>query len=43
MNADARVRYLTNRSRIAADSPSPILVRKSMDFERAFVAAGGLC
>jgi hypothetical protein len=42
MNNDARVRYLTNRSRIAADSPSPILVRKSMDFERAFVAAGGL-
>jgi imidazolonepropionase-like amidohydrolase len=42
MNPDARVRYLTNRSRIAADSPTPILIRKSMDFERAFVAAGGL-
>jgi imidazolonepropionase-like amidohydrolase len=42
MNPDARVRYLTARSRIAADSPTPILVRKSMDFERAFVAAGGL-
>lgn len=42
MNPDARVRYLTNRSRIAADSPSALLVRKSMDFERAFVAAGGL-
>jgi len=42
MNNDARVRYLTNRSRVAADSPSAILVRKSMDFERAFVAAGGL-
>src|SRR5258707_10091148 len=42
MNADARVRYLTNRARIAADSPTPILIRKSMDFERAFVAAGGL-
>jgi imidazolonepropionase-like amidohydrolase len=42
MNADARVRYLTNRSRIAADSPTAMLVRKSMDFERAFVAAGGL-
>src|SRR5438874_797616 len=42
MNTDARVRYLTNRSRIAADSPSAVLVRKSMDFERAFVAAGGL-
>ena len=42
MNADARVRYLTARSRIAADSPTATLVRKSMDFERAFVAAGGL-
>jgi imidazolonepropionase-like amidohydrolase len=42
MNNEARVRYLTARSRIAADSPTPILIRKSMDFERAFVAAGGL-
>jgi len=42
MNTDARVRYLSNRARIAADSPTPALVRKSMDFERAFVAAGGL-
>ena len=42
MNADARVRYLTARSRIPADSPTALLVRKSMDFERAFVAAGGL-
>jgi imidazolonepropionase-like amidohydrolase len=42
MNTDARVRYLTARSRIAADSPAAALVRKSMDFERAFVAAGGL-
>jgi imidazolonepropionase-like amidohydrolase len=42
MNTDARVRYLTNRARIAADSPTAALVRKSMDFERAFVAAGGL-
>ena len=42
MNTDARVRYLTARSRIAADSPAAPLVRKSMDFERAFVAAGGL-
>jgi imidazolonepropionase-like amidohydrolase len=42
MNTDARVRYLTNRARIAGDSPTPVLVRKSMDFERAFVAAGGL-
>ena len=42
MNPDARVRYLTARSRIAADSPAAVLVRKSMEFERAFVAAGGL-
>src|SRR2546429_4828086 len=42
MNPDARVRYLTARSRIAADSPAAMLVRKSMDFERAFVAAGGV-
>ncbi|MFN2498098.1 MAG: amidohydrolase family protein [Pyrinomonadaceae bacterium] len=42
MNTDARVRYLTARSRIPADSPAAALVRKSMDFERAFVQAGGL-
>lgn len=42
MNTDARVRYLTNRSRIPADSQTALLVRKTMDFERAFVAAGGL-
>jgi imidazolonepropionase-like amidohydrolase len=42
MNTDARLRYLTARSRIADNSTSATLVRKSMDFERAFVAAGGL-
>src|SRR5437773_3117430 len=42
MNTDARVRYLTARSRIAATSTSATLVRKSMDFDRAFVASGGL-
>ena len=42
MNNEARVRYLTARSRIAADSQQAAMVRKSMDFERAFVAAGGL-
>lgn len=42
MSVDARVRYLTNRTRVPADSPTAALVRKSMDFERAFVAAGGL-
>ena len=42
MSTDARVRYLTSRARIPANSPTAALVRKSMDFERAFVAAGGL-
>ncbi|MFZ0750158.1 MAG: amidohydrolase family protein, partial [Pyrinomonadaceae bacterium] len=42
MNPDARVRYLNARSRISADSPTPTLIRKTMEFERAFVAAGGL-
>jgi imidazolonepropionase-like amidohydrolase len=42
MNNEARVRYLTARSRIPVDSVQAVLVRKSMDFERAFVAAGGL-
>src|SRR5205807_4842421 len=42
MNTDARERYQTARSRIAASSTTATLVRKSIDFERAFVAAGGL-
>jgi imidazolonepropionase-like amidohydrolase len=42
MNTDARVRFLTARSRIPSDSPAATLVRKSMDFERVFAAAGGL-
>ncbi len=42
MSADARVRYLTNRARIPANAPTAQLVKKSMDFERAFVQAGGL-
>ena len=42
MNTDARVRYLTARARVPGNSPNAILVRKTMDFERAFVAAGGL-
>src|SRR5581483_1742220 len=42
MHNEARVRYLTARSRIAVNSPQTELVRKSMDFEHAFVAAGGL-
>src|SRR5215203_5430894 len=43
MSNDARVRYLSARARIRPDSPfTAALVRKSMDFERAFVKAGGL-
>ncbi|MGH9820835.1 MAG: amidohydrolase family protein, partial [Pyrinomonadaceae bacterium] len=42
MSTDARVRYLTSRARVPANSPYAALVRKSMDFERAFVQAGGL-
>jgi imidazolonepropionase-like amidohydrolase len=42
MSADARVRYLTARARVSADSGFVALLRKAMDFERAFVAAGGL-
>jgi imidazolonepropionase-like amidohydrolase len=42
MSTDARVRYLSNRARIPTTSPTASLVRKSMDFERAFVKAGGL-
>lgn len=42
MSADARIRFLTSRSRIPANSNYAELVRKSMDFERAFVRAGGL-
>ena len=42
MSNDARIRFLTSRSFISATSPTPLLVRKSMDFERAFSKAGGL-
>jgi imidazolonepropionase-like amidohydrolase len=42
MSVDARNRYLTNRARIPSTAPTAALVRKSMDFERAFVRAGGL-
>ena len=42
MSNDARIRYLSARSRIPATSTSAALVRKSMDFERAFYKAGGL-
>ena len=42
MSTDARVRYLTARARVASDSNYVALLRKGMDFERAFVQAGGL-
>jgi imidazolonepropionase-like amidohydrolase len=42
MSTDARVRYLSARSRIPANSQQTAMVRKAMDFERLFVQAGGL-
>src|SRR5262249_17763138 len=42
MSADARARYLLARARIAPDSPAGAMLKKEMEFERAFVAAGGL-
>jgi imidazolonepropionase-like amidohydrolase len=42
MSNDARIRFLSSRALIPANSPTPMLVRKSMDFERAFAKAGGL-
>src|SRR5688572_5997877 len=42
MSSDARIRYLNSRARIPVNSPVATLVRKSMDFERAFAKAGGL-
>jgi len=42
MSTDARVRYLTARARVSSSSDYLALFRKAMDFERAFVAAGGL-
>ena len=42
MSNDARIRFLSSRALIPANSPTPLLIRKSMDFERAFYKAGGL-
>jgi imidazolonepropionase-like amidohydrolase len=42
MSEDARIRYLSSRARVPANSPTAALIKKSMDFERAFVKAGGL-
>ncbi|HKV76959.1 MAG TPA: amidohydrolase family protein [Candidatus Sulfotelmatobacter sp.] len=42
MSVDSAQSYLTARARIPLDSPRPALLRKEMDFEVAFVKAGGL-
>jgi imidazolonepropionase-like amidohydrolase len=42
MSTDARVRYLQARARVSSESNCVALLRKVMDFERAFVKAGGL-
>lgn len=42
MSTDARVRYLQARARVSSDGNFATLFRKAMDFERAFVQAGGL-
>jgi len=42
MSTDARVRYLQARARVSAEANFNALLRKAMDFERAYVKAGGL-
>ena len=42
MSTDARVRYLQARARVSSQGDYVALLRKAMDFERAFVKAGGL-
>ncbi|HYE16364.1 MAG TPA: amidohydrolase family protein [Pyrinomonadaceae bacterium] len=42
MSVDARVRYLQARARVPGGPDFLALLRKAMDFERAFVRAGGL-
>jgi imidazolonepropionase-like amidohydrolase len=42
MSAASAQSYLTARARLASDSPRTALLRKEMDFEVAFVKAGGL-
>jgi len=42
MSAESAQSYLTMRANIPLDSPSANLLRKEMDFEVAFVKAGGL-
>jgi len=42
MSTDARVRYLQARARVSPEANFIALMRKAMEFERAFVKAGGL-
>ena len=42
MSTDARVRYLQARARVSPEANFIALFRKGMEFERAFVKAGGL-
>ena len=42
MSEESAHSYLTARARVASDSPMTALMRKEMDFEVAFVQAGGL-
>ena len=42
MSAESAQSYLTARARVPLDSPRTVLLRKEMDFEMAFVKAGGL-
>jgi imidazolonepropionase-like amidohydrolase len=42
MSPEARVRYLQARARVSPETNFVALLRKAMEFERAFVAAGGL-
>ena len=42
MSTDARVRYLQARARVSPEANFVPVLRKAMEFERAFVKAGGL-
>jgi imidazolonepropionase-like amidohydrolase len=44
MSTETKLSYLTQRARVgeSKDSPWPALLKKEMEFERAFVKAGGL-
>jgi imidazolonepropionase-like amidohydrolase len=42
MSAESAQSYLIARARVASDSPMAALMRKEMDFEIAFVKAGGM-